>query len=41
VKRGQRFVRENLTWEIYAREMYVVFRDLMGPVQKLASLEFS
>jgi len=41
VKRGQRFVRENLTWEIYAREMYVVFRDLLGSVQKRASLEFS
>jgi len=30
VKRGQRYVQENLTWEKYAREMYGVFRDMFG-----------
>lgn len=34
VKRGRKFVRENLTWEIYAREMYGVFRDVLDPAQK-------
>lgn len=30
VDRGRRYVRENLTWEKYAREMLEVFRDVVG-----------
>jgi glycosyltransferase involved in cell wall biosynthesis len=29
VDRGQRYVRENLTWEKYAREMFRVFRNVL------------
>ncbi len=34
VRRGQRYVRENLTWEKYARDMCVVFRSVMGSEHK-------
>jgi len=30
VRRGQRYVRENLTWEKYAKEIYCVFRDVLN-----------
>jgi glycosyltransferase involved in cell wall biosynthesis len=30
VKRGQRFVQENLTWDKYASEMCVVFRNVLS-----------
>ena len=34
VERGQRFVRENLTWEKYAWDMCVVFRGVLGAEPK-------
>ena len=34
VRRGQRFVRENLTWDKYARDMYGVFRRVLGSEHK-------
>jgi glycosyltransferase involved in cell wall biosynthesis len=34
VQRGQRFVRENLTWEKYARDMCVVFRRVLSSEHK-------
>ena len=30
VKRGQRYVRENLTWEKYAKEVYCVFKAVLN-----------
>jgi glycosyltransferase involved in cell wall biosynthesis len=29
VKRGQQYVRENLTWDKYARDMYCVFQKVL------------
>ncbi len=34
VSRGRQYVRENLTWEKYAREVYCVFRDVLGPAKR-------
>ena len=34
VRRGQRFVRENLTWDKYARDICVVFRSVLGSERK-------
>lgn len=34
VSRGRKYVRENLTWEKYAKEVYCVFRDVLAPAEK-------
>lgn len=34
VDRGRRYVRENLTWEKYAKEVYCVFRDVLDSAQR-------
>ena len=39
VKRGQRFVQENLTWDKYASEMCVVFRNVLSR-RKSASVRY-
>ena len=34
VSRGRQYVRENLTWEKYAKEVYCVFRDVLAPAKR-------
>ncbi len=34
VKKGQKYVRENLTWDKYARDMYRVFRNVLRSEHK-------